>query len=160
MSSVSHLSYPDPFARLKLLTLSHRRARDDMIEVFKITSNIYDPKVTTFFTYRDHTVILGSQIKKIYYHFSRICILHNFLSIHISKIWYSLPHGVVEASGLNIFKYRLDRHTCKRASHFHYDSDAFEQLSSDIQGSGHTGKYLVFRPVFIICIIGMSLKTA
>ena len=41
VSSVSHLSHPDRLVRLNLPTLSHRRAeKADMIEVFKITSNI------------------------------------------------------------------------------------------------------------------------
>ena len=54
VSSVSHLSYTERLARQNLPTLSYIRTRGDMIEVFKITSNIYDPKVTTFFTYRPH----------------------------------------------------------------------------------------------------------
>ena len=33
-----------------------------MIEVCKITSNIYNTKVTEFFTYRDHTLTSASQV--------------------------------------------------------------------------------------------------
>ena len=33
-----------------------------------------------------------------------------------------MPHDVVEASGLNVFKNKLDKHCCKRVFRFHYDS--------------------------------------
>ena len=108
--SVSHFSYPDRLVRLNLPTLSYRRARGDMIKVFKTTSHIYSPKVTKFFTCRDHTVTRGSQIKKIHQPFCHSSIRHNFISILISKILNSLPQDVVEASGFNVFRNRLDKH--------------------------------------------------
>ena len=42
----SHLSYEDRLRKLKLPSLSYRRLRGDMIEVFKITHEIYDPVST------------------------------------------------------------------------------------------------------------------
>ena len=87
-----------------------------MIVVLKISSNIYDPKVTKFFTYGDHTVTRGSQIKKIYQPFCHSSIRHNLFSIRIYKICNLLPHDVIEGSGLDIFKNRLDKHWCKQAS--------------------------------------------
>ena len=101
--SVSHLSYPDRLARLNLPILSYGRATGDMIEVIKIKSNIYNPKVTNLLTYRDHTLPQGSQIKEIYQPFCHSSIYHNCFSIHICIIWNSLHHDVVEASSLNIF---------------------------------------------------------
>jgi len=37
--AVKHLPYRERLARLKLPTLKHRRARGDMIEVYKILNN-------------------------------------------------------------------------------------------------------------------------
>ena len=39
------IPYKDRLMHLKLPTLKYRRLRGDMIEVFKITHNIYDPEV-------------------------------------------------------------------------------------------------------------------
>ena len=39
---IKNLSYPEILQKLGLPTLAYRRARGEMIEVFKIISNIYD----------------------------------------------------------------------------------------------------------------------
>ena len=44
---IKKLSYPERLQKLGLSTLAYRHARGEMIEVFKIISNIYDDKVTT-----------------------------------------------------------------------------------------------------------------
>ena len=86
VSPVSHLSYLSRLARLNRPTLSYRRARDHTIEVLKTTSNIYDPKVTKFFTYRDNTVTRGSQIKNIYQVFCRCSIRENKFQPHMQSL--------------------------------------------------------------------------
>ena len=43
----SNLSYEDRLRKLKLSSLSYRRMRGDMIEVFKIISGIYDTRATS-----------------------------------------------------------------------------------------------------------------
>ena len=43
---LKHLSYPERLKNLKLPTMAYRRARGDMIEVFKIVAQIYDNKTT------------------------------------------------------------------------------------------------------------------
>ena len=43
----SNLSYPDRLKKLKLPTLSCRRVQNDMIEVYKIVTSIYDSNSTT-----------------------------------------------------------------------------------------------------------------
>ena len=44
---IKNLSYPEILQKLGLPTLAYRHARGEMIELFKIISNIYDDKVTT-----------------------------------------------------------------------------------------------------------------
>ena len=85
ISLVSYFSYPDRLAKLNLPTMSNRIAWGDIIEVFKTTFYIYDQKVTKFFTYRNHTVTRGSQIKQIYQPFCRNSIRRNYFSIRIFK---------------------------------------------------------------------------
>ena len=41
-----NMSYTDRLQRLNLPTIKYRRLRGDMIEVFKITHEIYDPDVS------------------------------------------------------------------------------------------------------------------
>ena len=42
ISEIKNLSYPESLRKLKLPTLSYRRNRGQMIEVYKIINNIYD----------------------------------------------------------------------------------------------------------------------
>ena len=44
--NLKKIPYTNRLQRLKLPTLKYRRLRGDMIEVFKITHNIYDPDVS------------------------------------------------------------------------------------------------------------------
>ena len=44
--TIKDLSYSERLKKLKLTTLAYRRARGDMIEVYKIVTDIYDPKTT------------------------------------------------------------------------------------------------------------------
>ena len=43
---IKNLSYPERLRKLKLPTLSYRRIRGQMIEVYKIINNIYDKNVS------------------------------------------------------------------------------------------------------------------
>ena len=57
---IKKLSYPERLEKLGLLTLAYRCARGEMIEVFKIISNIYDNKVTTnILTMRLNNINMG-----------------------------------------------------------------------------------------------------
>ena len=48
LQNISHLSYSERLAALSLPILEYRRIRGDMIDTFKILSNIYDSRVTNF----------------------------------------------------------------------------------------------------------------
>ena len=51
---IKKLSYPERLKYLKLPTMAYRRARGDMIEVYKIIKEIYDSKTTcNILKYRD-----------------------------------------------------------------------------------------------------------
>ena len=50
------MSYIHRLSRQKLPTLKYRRLRGDMIEVFKITHDLYDPDVPLNLAYHSGTI--------------------------------------------------------------------------------------------------------
>ena len=109
---IKKLSYPERLQKLGLPTLAYRRARGEMIEVFKIISNIYDDKVTTnILTMRLNNSNMGLrghdytlEQKRIY---KSVC--KNYFSNRVVKLWNKLPEHVIRSEYLNIFKNRLDK---------------------------------------------------
>ena len=57
------MSYTDRLQRLNLPTLKYRRLRGDMIEVFKITHEIYDPDVSLKLVYYPNSNTRGNNYK-------------------------------------------------------------------------------------------------
>ena len=45
---MKNLSYPERLSKLNLPTLSYRRIREDIIEMYKITNGYYDKPATSF----------------------------------------------------------------------------------------------------------------
>ena len=109
---IEKLSYPERLQKLGLPTLACRRAKGEMIEVFKNLSNIYDGKVTTNILtmrlnnsnmeLRGHDYILEQ--KRIY---KPVC--KNYFSNRVVKLWNKLPEHVIRFASVNIFKNRLDK---------------------------------------------------
>ena len=56
------MSYIDRLSRLKLPTLKYRRLRGDMIEVLKITHDLYDPDVSLNLAYYSGTIARGNKV--------------------------------------------------------------------------------------------------
>ena len=100
--------------RLNLL-LSTTTTRGDMIEVYKIISNIYDERVPIVLNLRQNATTRGSKTKKIMHEFSSTNIRHNFFSLRVCKMWNSIPIAVIEANNVNTFKNRLDKYWGNRA---------------------------------------------
>ena len=85
--AIKDLSYSERLKKLKLPTLAYRRARGDMIEVYKIVTDIYDPKTTNnLFKIRGkQNMLLGG---------------HQFTMEH--ERLYQGPHGSLKS--LKVFK--------------------------------------------------------
>ena len=125
ISSLRNLSYPERLKQLSLPSLTYRRARGDMIEVFKIISNIYDARVCNFFTLRENTRTRGSKTRKILHCHCSTSVRHHFFCVRICKLWNDLPDEIVEAATLNSFKNRLDKYWQNRAFRFHYEVNPY-----------------------------------
>ena len=63
LQNISHLNYPERLAALNLSTIGYRRIRGDMIETFKILSNIYDSRVTNFLSESNFSTTRGHNFK-------------------------------------------------------------------------------------------------
>ena len=108
------LSYQERLKRLKLPTLVYRRARGDMIEVYKLLTQKYDMEVSNFIPLHSERVHeqrrnLRGHTKKIFKERSRLEIRKNFFANRVTDLWNSLPEAVISAPSLNSFKNRLDR---------------------------------------------------
>lgn len=107
VTSLRNLEYPDRLRALGLPTLSYRRLRGDMIEVYKTLHEIYDP-ITSIKLERSQTGLRGHDFKLFQVRASTEMRKHSFRS-RVVKPWNSLSSDTVSAPSLNAFKSRLDK---------------------------------------------------
>ena len=107
---LSKLSYPERLRKLKLPTLTYRRIRGDIIQVFKLLhENIgYDNSLPPFFNL-SHTQNLRGHSKKLFITGSNKDIRKYSFSQRVTKIWNSLPEEVITANTMVTFEKRLDK---------------------------------------------------
>jgi len=53
------MSYTDRLSRLKLPTVKYRKLRGDMIEVFKVAHDLYDPNVSLNLAYHSGAITIN-----------------------------------------------------------------------------------------------------
>jgi hypothetical protein len=130
---MKNLSYPERLKKLGLLTLTYRRIRGDMIEVYKIIKGCYDREASSFLKLMNETGLrFSSRInsnKIVHQHVKSNKRKYAF-TLRVSRIWNKLPDTVVNAPTLNTFKNRLDRYW-KNQDLF------FNNYKSDIQWDCH-----------------------
>ena len=108
LPNMSNLSYQQRLQRLQLPTLSYRRLRGSMIEVYKIF-HIYDKgttpllKLSTAAT-RGHKYKLALERSKKYHP------KQHFFNQRVVNPWNNLPDYVVDSPTLKTFESRLDSH--------------------------------------------------
>ena len=112
-----NMEYPDRLKKLKLPTLAYRRARGDMIEVYKMLAKKggYDQTLPCLFT-RVTRTSHWSHSKQVFHQGSNKNLLRNSFSHRVQNIWNNLPEQVVSATNedgletLLAFEKELDRH--------------------------------------------------
>ena len=113
---------------LKLPTLKYRRLRGDMIEVFKITHNIYDPEVSPELRYqKSNRPTRGNKYRLLNHTFHYDTRKYSF-SARIVNTWNSLPNFVVDVDIVCPFKTRLDK--------FWMHQDVMYDFAADLTGIG------------------------
>ena len=106
------LPYSQRLKKLKLPTLSYRRLRGDLIEVYKMFE-VYDKEVGQFLKlWADMAPRTGNRghPRKLYPQHANSQVRRNSFAIRVVKEWNGLPTNVVEAPSLDSFKNRLDKH--------------------------------------------------
>ena len=107
---LSGLTYEERLRKLGLPTLAYRRLRGDLIEVYKIANNIYDPDITRNIILFDDNRTLRGHNKTIKWTRTRLQLRKNYFSIRITPIWNSLPENVVNSTSIIEFEKKIDRH--------------------------------------------------
>ncbi|MCL4119882.1 UNVERIFIED_CONTAM: hypothetical protein GTU68_034584 [Idotea baltica] len=96
--SFKNMSYPERLKELKLPTLSYRCIRGDMIELFKIIKEGYNPQASNFIQlWQDaasRTDNRGHDLK-VFPKQARPCLRRNTFGIRNVQTWNSLPSNVV-----------------------------------------------------------------
>ena len=103
---LKNLEYPQRLMKLNLPTMTYRRKRGDMIELYKIMNGLYDEEVAPQPSRREGST-RGHSLK-IFKERARTRLRQNHLLIRAVDAWNHLPENVVTAPGLDSFKNRLD----------------------------------------------------
>ena len=106
--SIKDLSYEERLKKLRLPTLTYRRARGDMIETYKMLSGEYDPEVNNLLRPSTDSATRGHS-KKLFLQRAEKTVRQSYFTIRIVKLWNSLPSDVVTAPSLPSFERRFDR---------------------------------------------------
>ncbi|XP_069105880.1 uncharacterized protein [Argopecten irradians] len=112
LPGMGNLTYPERLRILKLPTLSYRRARGDMIELYKMINGIYDKEACTFIQLWKDVAERHSNrgnSKMLFPQQAKTQLRSNAFKIRTVKLWNSLPESVVSAPNINTFKNRLDK---------------------------------------------------
>jgi len=81
-----------------------------LIETFKILTGREHVNYSKFFELANVTSGLRGHSLKLFKRRCRTTVRQNFFSLRVVNEWNKLPQDVVEASSVNMFKNRLDRH--------------------------------------------------
>ena len=105
------MSYQDRLKNLKLPSLEYRRMRGDLIEVFKITHDIYDPVTTnSLFKTAVQTNTRGDSRNP--YRLTKNSVnkkqTQMFFTNRVINVWNNLPTNIVLSKTINIFKNEID----------------------------------------------------
>ena len=126
VNGLGNLTYEERLRKLNLPSLSYRRLRGDMIEVYKLTHGLYDINPRDIIPLKQPASQLHNLRRhnlQIKHRFSRTNIRKNYLPLRIAHPWNSLPHDIVNAGTLNTFKNKLDKHWKNEDIVFNYKAN-------------------------------------
>ena len=108
---LANLPYEDQLKELQLPSLSYRRMRGDMVEVYKYCHGLYDVHQKPFTLMREanQDSITRDDSFKIYKEKSNLATRVNFFGNRVANAWNSLPTNIVQAPSLNSFKNLIDK---------------------------------------------------
>ena len=111
LPGMSNLSYTDRLKALDLPTLSYRRRRGDLIQVYKYLNDHYNVDWSNLFelVIDPHYLTRGHKFK-LYKCAPKSKMRENYFTVRVVNDWNSLPENVVCSPSLNAFKNALDDH--------------------------------------------------
>ena len=102
--------YEDRLNKIKLPSLEFRQLRGDMIQVFKIANNFYDPATThSIFDFNKNTRLRGHSLKILKQRVNKTKFA-SFFSNRVVNNWNKLPAFIVNAKTINEFKNSFDEY--------------------------------------------------
>ena len=107
VEGMKDMEYPDRLYTLRLPSLEFRRLRGDLIEMFKMTHEIYDP-ITTSSLLTLNPSSLRSNDYKLTKPRVNSKSFQSFFTNRIINTWNSLPNSAVNVSTVNEFKNKID----------------------------------------------------
>ena len=116
---LKNLSYPERLKKLNLPTLSYRRHRGDMIELYKTMNGLYDDVALQ--PSRREGITRGHSLK-IFKERANSRVRQNQLMIRAVDTWNRLPENVVTAPSLDSFKNRLDKVWSEQPVKYNFDA--------------------------------------
>jgi len=123
--SLKKLPCKERLLQLNLHTLKYRRLRGDMIEVYKITHDMYDRSVALELP-RNVSSTKGNKYKlqnhSFHYNFRKF-----FFAARVVNVWNSLPDHVLDVNSLKQFDTRFDK--------FWGNQDAMFDWTAEITGT-------------------------
>ena len=126
------LSYTERLKALKLPSMSYRRIRGDMIEVYKILGGLYDEDASSMLKLWKYmaprTSNRGNSLK-LYPQRAKTTLRKKSFALRVVKYWNSLPEKVVASPTLNTFKNRLDKY-------WEQQDIVYEDFKADIKLEG------------------------
>jgi len=102
------LSYTDRLIKTGLPSLSKRRVRGDLIQMYKIATGQSKLNAGSMFTFSGNSVLRG-HAKKLFKLRCNTKVRSHFFSNRLVDVWNGLPEAVVQASSVNGFKNNLDK---------------------------------------------------
>ena len=110
IAGLQEISYEDRLKLIKLPSLEYRLLRGDMIQVFKIANNYYDPITThSIFKFSSNSRLRGHNFKILKKSINKSK-YSNFFTNRVVNTWNNLPYSVVNAKSINEFKNLIDKH--------------------------------------------------
>ena len=99
--------YEERLSELNLFSLTKRRLRGDLIEVFKIIKGIENMDIEKYFTIDTSNITRNNGYKIVGKRFQTNEAKHFFFN-RVVNVWNGLPSNVIDCSTTEIFKKRLD----------------------------------------------------
>ena len=99
--------YEERLSELNLFSLTKRRLRGDLIEVFKIIKGIENMDMEKYFTIDTSNITRNNGYKIVGKRFQTNEAKHFFFN-RVVNVWNGLPSNVIDCSTTDIFKKRLD----------------------------------------------------